>query len=173
MKRDSKLFAALHILTHLAVTPERPLTSDELAGCLQTHPVVIRRALAGLREAGIVTSTKGHGGGWSLARPAAAITLGEVYDALGDRDILSPAPEPEAPGCLIEAMVNGALDSFYAEAETLLRRRLNSISIADITTELHRKAGTWTGLPHTIGAATGTDTGQRRPSHGHATERTT
>jgi DNA-binding IscR family transcriptional regulator len=39
-----------------------------MAACAMTNPVVIRRTFAGLREAGIVAATKGHGGGWRLAR---------------------------------------------------------------------------------------------------------
>ena len=110
-----------------------------MAAHLHTNPVVIRRALAGLREAGIVTSVKGHGGGWTLARPAAAISLREVYVALGERGIFAPLPKAEAPGCLIEATVAGALSDFYAEAETLLLRRLGDISLAALAADVHHR----------------------------------
>ncbi len=139
MKRDSKLFTALHVLAHLAAVPESPLTSEELAVCLHTNPVVIRRTLAGLREAGIVTSAKGHGGGWTVARPLAAISLREVYVALGERGVFVPVQEPEVAGCLIEATVAHALDGFYAEAETLLLRRLSDISLADLLADAQRQ----------------------------------
>jgi Rrf2 family protein len=168
MKRDSKLFAALHILAHLAAAPERPLTSEELAACLHTHPVVIRRALAGLRGAGIVTSTKGHGGGWTLARPPAAISLREVYVALGERGVLAPAREPGIPGCLVEATVAEALDGFYAEAETLLLRRLGAISLADLSAGVQRRWVERTGLSGLMDVAPGQmrDGDDRRPATG-------
>ena len=67
---------ALHILAHLAEAGEQPTTSEVLAAHCQTHPVVVRRSLAGLREAGIVASVKGHGGGWTLARPPATVDAG-------------------------------------------------------------------------------------------------
>lgn len=139
MKRDSKLSIALHILAHLAETGGRPTVSEELAAHLGTNPVVIRRSLAGLREAGIVTSVKGHGGGWTVARPAATITLREVYAALGERGDLVPVRESDPHGCLIAATVDDALDDFYAEAEALLLRRLADISLADLATEVHRR----------------------------------
>jgi Rrf2 family protein len=133
MKRDSRLFAALHILAHLAALPDRPLTSEHLAECLCTNPVVIRRTLAGLRKQGIVTSTKGHGGGWSVARPPADISLREVYVALGEQGALTSPPESDAPpGCAIEAVVARSLDGFYAEMETLLLQRLEGVTIADL-----------------------------------------
>jgi DNA-binding IscR family transcriptional regulator len=153
MKRDSRLFAALHILAHLAEAPARPLTSEELAACFRTDPVVIRRALAGLREAGIVASAKGHGGGGAMDRPPTAISLREVYVALGERGALALRQEPAVPGRLIEATVARALDDFYAEAEALLLRRLGDISLADLSTDFHRRLFEQTGLSRLTDAA--------------------
>jgi Rrf2 family protein len=143
MKRDGKFSIALHILAHLAEAGERPTISEELAAHLRTNPVVVRRSLAGLREAGIVASVKGHGGGWTLARPATAISLGEVYAALGERGDLVVAREPDAHGCLIAATVDRALDDFYAEAEALLVRRLAAISLADLVVDFGRRYAEW------------------------------
>ncbi|MBA3642816.1 MAG: Rrf2 family transcriptional regulator [Chloroflexota bacterium] len=152
MKRVNKLVAALHILAHLAAAPVRARTSTELATCLQTNPVVIRRDLAALREAGIVASAKGHGGGWSLARPSAAISLRDVYLALGNRGDRAPVPEPRVPDCLIEATVARALDGVYTEAEALLLQRLGDISLADLLSEFHRRMVEQPGLPRRMDA---------------------
>ncbi len=143
MKRDGKFSTALHILAHLAEAGARPTVSEDLAAHLSTNPVVVRRALAGLREAGIVASAKGHGGGWTLARPAAAISLGEVYATLGERGDLLPEREPAPHGCLIAATVDRALDGFYAEAEALLRHRLDAITLADLAADFGRRYAAW------------------------------
>lgn len=144
MKRDGKFSIALHILAHLAEAGARPTISRELAAHLRTNPVVVRRSLAGLREAGIVASVKGHGGGWTVAKPAAAISLGEVYAALGERgDLLAAGREPDAHGCLIATAVDQALDGFYAEAEALLLRRLADVSLADIAADFGRRHAEW------------------------------
>ena len=147
MKRDGRFSLALHTLAHLAEAGARPTTSAELAAHLCTNPVVVRRALAGLREAGIVASVKGHGGGWTVARPAAAISLGEVYAALGERGDLVAVRDPDAHGCLIAATVDRALDGFYAEAEALLLRRLGEISLADLAADFHRRLAEQPGWP--------------------------
>jgi Rrf2 family protein len=142
MKRDSKLFITLHLLAHLDEAGGHSTTSEELAAHFHTNPVVIRRTLAVMREAGIVASVKGHGGGWTIARPAAAISLAEVYTALGERGVLAPGPEPDSSACLIEQAVNNALDDFYAEAEALLLRRLGEIALADIAVDYRRHLAT-------------------------------
>ena len=139
MKRGGRFSVALHILAHLAEAGEHPTTSEVLAAHCQTHPVVVRRSLAGLREAGIVASLKGHRGGWTIARPPATISLREVYAVLGERGDLVPGPQPSPHGCLIEAAIGDALDGFYAEAEALLLRRLDEIKVADLAGDLHHR----------------------------------
>ncbi|MFN8511082.1 MAG: Rrf2 family transcriptional regulator [Thermomicrobiales bacterium] len=143
MKSDGKFSVALHILAHLAEAGARPTISEELAAHLRTNPVVVRRSLAGLREAGIVASVKGHGGGWTLARPAAAISLGEVYAALGERGDLLPTPATAPNGCVVAATVDRALDGFYTEAEALLQRRLATVSLADLAADFGPRYAEW------------------------------
>lgn len=110
-----------------------------MAAHLRTNPVVIRRSLAGLRKAGIVTSVKGHGGGWSIARPPASVSLREVYAALAEPGELVPEPGLHTDGCQIEAVVNDALDGFHAEAQALLLERLDGFTLADLSADLHRR----------------------------------
>jgi len=43
-----------------------------------TIPVVARRVMAGLRDQGIVTSAKGHGGGWMIDCDPAARGFGSA-----------------------------------------------------------------------------------------------
>ncbi|MFZ5893433.1 MAG: Rrf2 family transcriptional regulator [Myxococcota bacterium] len=127
MKRDSRLSVALHALLHMAHA--KLLTSEQMAAQAETHPVVIRRTMAGLRAAGIVQSEKGHGGGWSLLRRLDQITLYDIYRALGEPTILAIANRTESPGCAVEKAVNRSLASAFEEAEALLVKRLRSVTL--------------------------------------------
>ena len=73
MKRNSKLSLALHTLSHMAGDPDRMRTSVDIAEHAGTNPVVVRRVLGGLREAGLLISERGRSGGWRLARRREAI----------------------------------------------------------------------------------------------------
>lgn len=112
------------------------ITSEAIGEMMQSNPVVVRRTMAGLRDAGIVRSEKGHGGGWSLARPLADVTLGEVYDALGSPALFNVELREDAPGCLVERAVHRAVGAALAEASALLHTRLRAISLADLQADV-------------------------------------
>jgi DNA-binding IscR family transcriptional regulator len=139
MNRDSRLSSVLHVLLHMAHS-ERPLTSDELAGYLHTNAVVVRRTLAGLRELGYVNSGRGHGGGWSLAVDLRAVTLRDVYAALGEPALFALGHRIDNPQCLVEQAVNQALDAALAEAEALLLQRLGEVTLADLSEAFNKRA---------------------------------
>jgi Rrf2 family protein len=131
MQMDARLSRMLHVLIHMG-RGDRPLTSKDAAVMLQTNAVVVRRTMAGLREAGHVTSVKGHGGGWSLAKPLDEITMLDIYRALGEPRLFLIGPASENPDCLVEREVNASLESAFGEARELLLARLGKVSLADI-----------------------------------------
>ena len=95
-----------------------------------------------LRDAGIVRSVKGHGGGWSLARDLRDITIADVYDALGISPFHIGEREAE-PTCLLERAVNHALRDALAEAEALLHEKMAAMTVAElaaIALRGHRRA---------------------------------
>jgi len=128
----------LHVLIHME-KHEKPATSDAIAAMLQTNPVVVRRTMAGLRDAGYVTSEKGHGGGWVLARPLAEITLLDIHKALGKPDMCSIGLSGDNPACVIEQSVNVALADAMTEAQALLLSRFRKITLADLARESFKR----------------------------------
>lgn len=138
MKRDSRLSGVLHVLLHMAEVGG-PVTSDAMARAMDTNPVVIRRIMAGLRDRCFVRSEKGHGGGWSIARDLAAITLRDVYEALGEPRIFAIGNRTDAPGCLVEQAVNAALDDAFRDAEALLLERFGAVTLAQLSADFHAR----------------------------------
>lgn len=138
MKRDSRLSGVLHVLLHMAERRD-PMTSEALAQAMQTHPVVIRRILGGLRDAGFVRSEKGHGGGWTIQRALGDITMRDIYDAIGRPALMAMGHRTDAPGCLVEQAVNAALDTSFRDAEALLLARFAQVTLAELAADFHAR----------------------------------
>jgi DNA-binding IscR family transcriptional regulator len=138
MSRDSRLSGVLHVLLHMAEL-DSPVTSEALARMMRTNPVVIRRIMAGLREQGYVRSEKGHGGGWTLARDLADVTLRDVYDGIGSPALFAIGNRSEAPDCAVEQAVNAALDGTLRDAEALLLASFEKVTLATLRADFRER----------------------------------
>lgn len=131
MRNDSRLSRTLHVLLHMA-RHEGPMTSEAIGRMLGTNPVVVRRTMAGLRDAGYVRSEKGHGGGWSIAADLDEVSLLDVHRAVGGPRIFAIGSDRSNPDCAVEKAVNQAIEDTLREAEALLIERLGSVSLAQL-----------------------------------------
>jgi len=130
MKKNSKISVALHALVHIAKS-QHPLTSEQLALCFNTNPVVIRRILGKLRKSGIVSSEKGHGGGWTMAMPYQKVSFYDVYASL-EEELLPTNHSSTEKQCLIMKTLNQTMDGFLLEANNLLNQKLKTIKLEQI-----------------------------------------
>lgn len=132
MNVNSRFAFANHILTLLALAEDEPITSAYIAGSVNTNPVVIRRLLGNLREAGLVTSQPGTGGGWRLLRAPDGISLCEVYRAVEDDQLFGMHHRAPNNTCPVGRNIQQALGYVFSEAERALEQRLAELTIADV-----------------------------------------
>src|SRR5262249_59903685 len=81
MQTSSRFAVAVHILALMAAAEDEPIKSDQMAGSVNTNPVVIRRILCSLSRAELVISQTGAAGGSKLAREAGQISPLAGYPA--------------------------------------------------------------------------------------------
>lgn len=136
MSTSSRFTVAIHILTLLAYAGPEPCTSDYIAGSVNTNPVVVRRLLARLREAGLVASQGGPGGGWQLLQEAAAITLGAVFRAVEQGELFPLHATGPNPRCPVGRNIQQALEATFQDARTALERDLERTTIAGLVAEV-------------------------------------
>lgn len=132
MKRNSRLSLALHTLSHMAGEPNRVRTSADIADHAGTNPVVVRRVLGKLREAGLLSSEKGHAGGWRLAKSADRITLADVYLALDERLVSGAGGDDEPSACSVETGLHARVAGVLDDIEASLVERLRETTITDV-----------------------------------------
>ena len=136
MTGNARFGVAVHILVMLALSDEGR-KSARIADSVDTNPVVIRRILGRLRRADLVRAQPGPAGGFRLARPARAITLGQVFRAVADgRPFLRP--HRPNPGCAVARGVEAALDGVGRRAERAFLGVLAGETLADAARHARR-----------------------------------
>lgn len=129
---------AVHVLTVLAYKEGEPVTSDFLARSVNTNPVIIRRLLLTLQEAGLVETRRGAGRGSKLSRSPARINLAEVYRAVeGDECFVLPARRPNR-GCPVGHCIQEAISHVFVSAQTALECALGTTRLADLVRGVER-----------------------------------
>ena len=140
MKISSRFSVAIHIISILQLYGDPMPTSEYIAGSVKTNPVVIRRILGMLKQAGIVDMKRGTGGAY-LVKSVEDITMLDVYKAVGSVEDgqlfqIHENPNPECPiGANIQDVVNVALISAQDAMEGVLQK----ITLEDITKNLAKK----------------------------------
>jgi Rrf2 family protein len=131
---------AVHILGMLAwVERERGVsaTSEELAKSINTNPVVVRRVLGDLRRAGLVDTKRGVGGGVTLAKGAAQITLRHAYEAIEEGEhLFAGYPSGPNPRCPVGSVLAEYLSEIYGLAEESMKRSLGKVTIDSMVRDL-------------------------------------
>lgn len=141
MAGNTRFAVAVHVLGYMAYTTGASHTSEQIAWSVNTNPVVIRRLLASLRQAGVVASQPGPGGGWQLTRTSEHISLADVYRAVGHEHLFTlPAREPD-DDCDVGAHVLKVLDRLNTDANHVLVNYLAETSIADLVVEIAQQVG--------------------------------
>ena len=138
MAANSRMTIAVHALAWMALAQRQGhavLTSNQVADSVNTNPVIIRRCLGDLRQAGLVSVRHGAGAGWSLARAPAEITLLEVYDAVGQESPFGLHHTEPNLDCPVGNGIRPALGHVYGQIEQALRSELAVVSVADVLRE--------------------------------------
>jgi Rrf2 family protein len=128
---NTQFAVAVHVLTLLASTPERTLSSSDMAASANANPVYVRRVLGPLREAGMVASRPGVNGGWQLSLPPAEITLGDVWRAIQGADPILGLHGAN-PDCEVGQTVHRHLGAIDRRVAAAAEAELDRTSVLDL-----------------------------------------
>ena len=136
MSTNSRFAVAVHVLTLMAWSGEEPLKSEQVAESVNTNPVVIRRMLCELAEAGLVVSQTGSLGGSRLASDPAKTTLLDVYQALECGGVFSLHRQPPSRDCPVGVNIETVLGDVLLEVDAAVEAVLARITISDVVQRL-------------------------------------
>ncbi len=96
----------------------------------------LEQLMAGLRRAGLVTSSRGALGGYELARSPREITVGDIVRVLeGSMDPAECVAEGDAASDACDRADECAMRLVWKKLKDCMNRVLNSISLEDLRSE--------------------------------------
>lgn len=131
MRVSTRFSDSIHLLAFIKIYAGSHLTSDLIASSIETSPVVVRRLMGKLRQAGLITTTAGTAQP-VLAKPLTEISLLSVFYAVeGDKALFSVDTKTN-PDCIVGGNIQTVLTQYYQEAQTAAEARLAKTSLQDI-----------------------------------------
>lgn len=119
----------LRTLMRLAASPEQVFTTEGIAAELAVSRHHLMKVVQALAAAGFVRTARGAGGGFSLARPAATITIGEVVRRLEARQALVECFRADGGACLLTPSCR--LKGLFARAREMFLAELDKVTLAE------------------------------------------
>lgn len=125
---NTRFRIAIHILTLLHKAKGELLSSDYIAGSLNTNPALVRKEIGNLRNFGLITSKEGKGGGYALGKPAKQIRLSEIYQTTQPSLSTNSKVEPN-PECPVGKQINQKIFELNSTIDEAIMKKLGTITL--------------------------------------------
>lgn len=117
------------LLACLAQAPEKVHSASELAEQARLELPTVSKVLKPLSRAGLIVAFRGSQGGYRLARPAAAISLFEVVEAMEGRLEMT---ECSGAHSQCEHETHCGMQNHWQKINDVIAGALKSVSIAEL-----------------------------------------
>ncbi len=132
MKLSSNEEYGLRCMVRLAYA-NQGLTIPEMSQAEGVSPAYTAKLLRVLRKGGFVKAARGKEGGYTLARPAGEIVIGDVMNALGGRLFESDFCESHAGSAAVCARsVDCSVRSFWRAVQVAVDQVLSKATLRDL-----------------------------------------
>ncbi len=136
MANNTQFSIAVHLLIALGFDGGRQATSGELAGSINTSPSFVRRILAKLSKAGLVSTTTGKSGSCVLAKRAEEISLLEIYKAVDAPLTFAIHDYPVQNACRVSCNIESVMQKVLTRAQNSFERSLGETTLAELVADI-------------------------------------
>lgn len=136
MATNTQFSIAVHLLLALGFGGERQATSGELAGSINTSPSFVRRILAKLSKAGLVSTTTGKSGSCLLAKKAEDISLLEIYRAVDAPKAFAIHAYPVQDSCRVSCNIEAVMQKVLERAQNSFEGSLSETTLAEVIADI-------------------------------------
>src|SRR5580692_7995850 len=130
---------AVHVMAVLALQKADCCPSSRLAQTVNTNPVVIRRILIELQEAGLISTLRGPRGGALLNRKPEKVTLREIHHAVDRGNTFAMHPNEPSSECPVGRKIAKVMQHIQDRANQALAHELEKMTLADVLRDLRRE----------------------------------
>jgi Rrf2 family protein len=130
---NTRFATAIHIMTLLAQSPHEWLTSEWIAGSINVNPVIVRKEMSVLKQAGLIMSRQGKEGGCQLAKNADVISISDIYLAIKNTEVLGKKNNNPNPACSVGKEINNHLNTLFSETDKLVLKFLSNKSLKEFS----------------------------------------
>jgi DNA-binding IscR family transcriptional regulator len=141
MQIGTKFSIGIHILLSVEVFKDKyKVTSDFLAASANINPVIIRKIMGLLREAGLIEVASGTGG-IILTRKPKEIKLKEIYLAVNpikDGKLFN-IHKNSSTECPVGRNIINLLDPYFTKAQNAMENNLSKSTLQNLLDDLNKK----------------------------------
>jgi Rrf2 family protein len=129
---------AVHVMAVLAWKKSECCPSSRLAQTVNTNPVVIRRLLIDLQEAGLISTARGPRGGATLKRRPEKVTLSDIHNAVDQGNTFATHPNEPSQDCPVGKNIGRVIKRIQDRTNRALSSELERTTLADVLRDLKR-----------------------------------
>jgi len=127
---------AVHILASLGYHEGAEMRSAELAESINAEPTFVRRTLARLTKAGLVSATRGRNGACRIGRAPESITLLDIYRASAAPPTSCVHAYPVESACFISVNIKDCMQNVLEDAQRGFEARLAEKTLGHLLHDL-------------------------------------
>lgn len=135
MKYSHKLSDGVHILAYVKIYQDGDLSSQAIASSIESNPSLVRRLMSRLVAAGLLKSQPGAVAP-TLARPAADISLLDIYRAIEDNQQLLHIDDKTNPQCIVGGNIQDTLNDIYQQIQSQSEQAMQDVSLQSIIDDI-------------------------------------
>lgn len=128
---STKYAVSIHILSLIAFKKGESITSDYIAGSVNTNPGLVRRLMSDLKKAGLI-QTQTKIGVTGLLKSPEEISLLEIFKAVENRQDLFAIHSDTNTTCPVGANIGCVLEHINGKIQLEFEAVLVSLHLSDI-----------------------------------------
>lgn len=138
MKYSTKLSDTIHVLILVYFGEGEKLTSAKIAESIKTNPAYIRQLMSALKNAGIISNTRGQAKA-TLTKTTDQITMLDIYRAVEGNKPLLHLDIDTNPECGVGINIQFSIADFYQEIQEIAEEKMKRITLQDIIDRYYQK----------------------------------